>query len=139
MKKYNIAEIITQCLGLIIYVIVLIFNQNKDNQIYFNYVTSLIYFGYVIVTIHIIFILIKQIKLKSYLGSRYDSQFSFYAVICFGFIHILLIYYISEDVLIKFLPIFILLIPFIYSLFITLGIIFEKRDKKLAKNIKLNK
>ncbi len=136
MKKYIIGEVITQIIGFIIYLVILLNNQNHEALMRFNHITSLIYFGYVILSIHIVFILIKQIRLKEYLGSKYDSMFSFYAVIAFAFIHMLLIYYISDEILEKYLAIFIILIPFIYSLFISLGIIFEKRDNKKLKSIK---
>ena len=136
MKKYIIMEVISQIIGLIAYSIFIGVNQNRDNLVYFNYITSLIYFGYIIPSIHIIWILIKQIRLKEYLGSKYDSMFSFYAVIAFAFTHILLIYYINEEILNKYIVVFVLLIPFIYSLFISLMIIFEKRDQKRLNNIK---
>ncbi len=136
MKKYIILEVISQIIAFIVYLTVILTNQNRANVVYFNYMTSLIYFGYVITSIHIIWILVKQIRLKEYLGSKYDSMFTFYAVITFAFIHILLIYYISEEILVKYIVIFILLIPFIYSLFISLLIIFEKRDQKRLNNIR---
>ncbi len=135
MKKYIILEVISQIIAFIVYLTVILTNQNRANVVYFNYMTSLIYFGYVITSIHIIWILVKQIRLKEYLGSKYDSMFTFYAVIAFAFIHILLIYYISEEIVVKYIVVFSLLIPFIYSLFISLLIIFEKRDKKRLNNI----
>lgn len=135
MKKYIIFEVLTQIIALVGYIIFICVNQNRDNLIYFNYISCLVYFGYIIPSIHIIWILIKQIRLKEYLGSKYDSMFSFYAVIAFAFIHMLLIYYISEEVLVKYIVVFVLLIPFIYSLFISLMIIFEKRDNKRLKKI----
>lgn len=135
MKKYIIFEVLTQIIALVGCIIFICVNQNRDNLIYFNYISSLVYFGYIIPSIHIIWILIKQIRLKEYLGSKYDSMFSFYAVIAFAFIHMLLIYYISEEVLVKYIVVFVLLIPFIYSLFISLMIIFEKRDNKRLKKI----
>ncbi len=136
MKKYIILEVISQIIAFIVYLTVILTNQNRENVVYFNYMTSLIYFGYAITSIHIIWILVKQIRLKEYLGSKYDSMFTFYAVIAFAFIHILLIYYISEEILVKYIVVFILLIPFIYSLFISLLIIFEKHDQKRLNNIR---
>jgi len=137
MKIYHIIEAILQVIAFIVILLVLVFNQNKINLEYFNYKIVLIYFGYVIPVIHIIMILIKQLSVKRYLGSKYDSIMSYFIVLVSGFIHILLIYNIDSNTFNKIHILFWLLIPLIYIVFILCGILLEKRDIKKNKNLKI--
>ena len=134
MKRYYIFDCILYFLSILLYVLFLCLNKNKTEMFYYE--SYVFYLGLMIPLIYLVTILIKQLKIKEYLGSKYWSFMAYGIVLTSGFVYMLIIHVISVEWFNK-LHIFLwILEPIIYIIFIILGVFLNKKDKKKNKNLK---
>ena len=140
MKKYEIFEILTHILISLIAVIVMINLKNIDNFEYHAFLVFIVITGFVLPLVHVLYILIKQIRIKEYVSKRYNSIGCYGFVFSIGVLYIIVYYVISVEWFYK-LHILFWIIPFVIyiSLFITFFLLQKKDDKKIPNKIIKNR
>ena len=140
MKKYLLIEVITHVLALAIGIIVMGFQSHIENyELHFFLVMTLI-LGFINPIIHVVFVLIKQMKIKDYIPKKYNS------VSCYGFMfgvggyYLIMNYLTPIEVFYKLHILFWIIPLIIYAILIPLFIYLQKKDdKKITNKIQVNK
>ncbi len=138
MKKYYILEIILEIVALISFIAFLIYKKDEDILEYKYYIYTVVYIGIIVPLIHLVVHMIKQIKINKYLGYKFDPIMSYFCMLVFGFIYLIMVN-ISSTIFYKINVLLWILIPFIYVVLIYFGLKLEKKDNKKIDKSKLGK
>ncbi len=140
MKKYLIFEIICHILAVAIGVIVMANLSHIENYEFYFFIVLTMILGFLLPIIHVVFILVKQLKIKEYIPKRYNSLSCYGFMFLVGGYYIIMNYLVPIDVFYKFHILFWIIPILLYVILIPIFVLLQiKDDKKITNKIKVNR